>query len=84
MTKTTNEIKALPAEAYADQLIADRDNRAWNFAHLSRQHIALRDAGRGDTAVAIYTRRAMRAILQGDTPAYEHALDEIIKLCKKI
>ena len=81
---TSNAIKPLPPEAYADQLIADRDNWPWNFGHLLRQYIALRDAGRGETSVAIYSRKALRAIRQGDTAAYEHALDEITKLCKRI
>ena len=81
---TTNAITPLPPEVYADQLIADRDNWPWNYGHLLRQYIALRDVGKGDTAVAIYTRKAIRAIQQGDTAAYEHALDEITKLCKKI
>ena len=79
---TTNSIPLLPPEQYADQLIADRDNLAWNFGHLSRQHIAYRDAGLDNTAVAIYTRRARTAILQGDRGAYLAALEEIIKLCK--
>ena len=75
---TSNTIQPLPPEVYADQLIADRDNLAWNFGHLSRQNIAYRDAGQGDTAVAIYTRRAMRGLLQGDRGAYLAALEEII------
>ena len=78
----TNAITPLPPKEYADQLIADRENIAWNFGHLSRQHIAYRDAGQGDTAAAIYTRHAMRAILQGDRGAYLAAVEEIIKLCK--
>lgn len=80
--KVINAIDPLLPVDFADQLIADRDNWAWNFAHLSRQEVALRDAGRADTAVAIYIRKAMRAILQHDTNGYVLALDEIVKLCK--
>ena len=81
---TSNAIKPLPPEVFADQIIADRDNIAWNYGHLSRQHIGLRDEGKGDSSVAIYIRKAMRAILQGNQAAYLVALDEIVKLCKKL
>lgn len=77
-----NHIDPLPPKQFAEQIIADKDNRAWNFGHLSRQAVAYHDAGQDDTAVAIYTRKAMRAILQGKPDAYEEALDEIVKLCK--
>jgi hypothetical protein len=80
--RKTNAITPHPLEAFADQLIADRDRPAWNWGHLARQSVALRDEGKDDTALAIYIRRAMRAVLQGDRGAYLAALEEIIKLCK--
>lgn len=80
--RKTNAITPHPLEAFADQLIADRDRPAWNWGHLARQSVALRDEGKDDTALAIYIRRAMRAVLQGHPAEYAAALDEIIKLCK--
>lgn len=80
--RTTKSITAHQLATFADQLIADRERPAWNWGHLARQSVALRDEGKDDTALAIYIRRAMRAILQGDLGAYLAALEEIIKLCK--
>lgn len=75
-----NFIKPLGPKPFARQIVADKENKAWNYGHLSRQHIALRDAGKGDTSTAIYIRKAMKAILQHDDTAYENAIDEIVKL----
>lgn len=80
--RTTKSITANPLATFADQLIADRDRPAWNWGHLARQSVALRDEGKDDTALAIYIRRAMRAVLQGHPAEYAAALDEIIKICK--
>ena len=82
--RKTNAITPHPLEAFADQLIADRDRPAWNWGHLARQSVALRDEGKDDTALAIYIRRAMRAVLQGHPAEYAAALDEIIKICKSL
>lgn len=78
-----NHITPLPADEFAQQIIADKNRPAWNFAHLARQNTALRDAGQENTATAMYIRRAMTAILQGNDERYLAALDEIIKLAAR-